>query len=156
MSHYELWTDGSCDNDNGIGGWAYAIVKQPENVLARQDCKGAIKTTNNRMELQAVIEGLSALNPRAQLTVEVISDSAYVINCFSKKWYVKWMRGGWRNSEGDEVKNRDLWEQLLKLVEPFGDKLTWKHVRGHQKKGTHPWNELCDQQAGNMRRTLLG
>lgn len=155
MHKVELWTDGSCDNDNGIGGWAYAIVEQPENELACQKSEGVAETTNNRMELMAVIEGLRAIDPRDQHAIEVISDSAYVVNCFFKKWYLRWMNNGWRNSEGAEVKNKDLWEILLQEVIAHGGRVTWRHERAHQKKGTLPYNELVDELAGSARRVLL-
>lgn len=155
MTVYELWTDGSCDNGNGIGGWAYAIVKQPSNELVRQDSKGSDCTTNNRMEMQAVIEGLREFNPKADINVVVVSDSAYVVNCFLQSWWYSWSQNGWRNSSGDEVKNKDLWQELLALVQPYGNKLTWRHVRGHQKKGTLPYNDLVDKLAGEARLSWL-
>lgn len=155
MAKVELWTDGSCDNDNGIGGWAYAIVEQPENELACQRSAGVAETTNNRMELMAVIEGLRAIDPNDMHLIEVISDSAYVVNCFHKKWYIRWMNNGWRNSEGEEVKNKDLWEILLQLVISHGGRVSWRHVRGHQKKGVLPYNDLVDDLAGSARRVLL-
>jgi len=137
---YELWTDGACNSTTKVGSWAFVIVKD-EKMLEESSGK-VLNTTNNRMELQAVIKGLKRFSPNAH--VEVISDSAYVVDCFKNHWYVKWRKMNWHGSSGKEVKNRDLWEELLDIVAIFDDRITWTHVRGH---AGHQWNELCDQLA---------
>ena len=143
MGQYCLWTDGALRKDN-IGAYAFAIVKNNDTLLAEHS-ELVRETTNNRMELMGVIEGLKKFDPKTA-TVEVISDSAYVVNCFKQKWYVKWRKNGWQNSSHEEVKNKDLWQELLEIVEKFSDRLSWSHVKGHSG---HKWNEyvdsLCDK-----------
>lgn len=94
-------------------------------------------TTNQRMELLAVIEGLKALKRPCRVTV--YSDSAYLINGLEQKWYVNWRKNGWKNSKGEAVKNRDLWEQLLTEVERH--QIYLQKVKGHSG---HVYNERCD------------
>ena len=147
MAKYELWTDGSGNASTG-GGWAYVIVRGDQEVKRGHGSVG--DTTNNRMELQAVIEGLKQFDPKTA-KVTVVSDSAYVVNCFLQKWYVKWRAKNWMSSSGP-VKNRDLWEELLTLVEAFGSNISFRHIRGHQG---HKWNELCDQMASLARLRVM-
>ena len=145
MGKYQLWTDGSARAHTGKGGsWAYVIVKG-EDAIAK-GVGAETETTNNRMELKSVIEGLKRFDP-LNAEVEVVSDSAYVINCFKQKWFVSWRANNWRNSEGREVKNRDLWEELLAVVETFTHPIKWTHVRGHVG---HKWNEICDQMCSDV------
>ena len=148
----EIWTDGSCDNDNGVGGWAYVIVQEGKKILQVSD--GDVDTTNNRMEMAAVIEGLK--HPLcAGKSITVVSDSAYVINCFKQKWYVKWLQNGWISSSGLPVKNMDLWKQLINIVIKHEGRVSWRHERGHQKKGLAPFNDLADSLADSARRRLI-
>ncbi|MCY4293233.1 MAG: ribonuclease HI, partial [Acidimicrobiaceae bacterium] len=100
-----VYTDGACLGNPGPGGWAWAV---PGGAWA---CGAAPDTTNQRMELRAVLEALRELDG----PVEVVSDSTYVINCFRDRWYEGWLRRGWRNSNRKEVANRDLWEPLIEL-----------------------------------------
>ena len=142
-----LWTDGSSHLGTLHGGWAYAITR--DDTLLSQGRGAATGTTNNRMELQAVIEGLRDMDPR-QDAVTVVSDSAYVVNCMLQGWYKKWRRNGWRTAEG-KVKNQDLWEELTALVEAFHTPVEWVHIRGHRGS---KWNEYCDELAGKARLSL--
>lgn len=132
--HIELYTDGSSLTNPGQGGWATIIVQDGvEKVLQGSDPK----TTNNRMELQAVISGLSHYKDPSEITV--YCDSAYIVNCFLKQWYVKWRKNGWMNSAGKPVENQDLWTKLLALAEKH--KVNWQKVKGHADNETH---NRCD------------
>jgi ribonuclease HI len=147
--NYELWTDGSCNGLVKIGSWAYCIVREHDQQLLEAVSEPVAETTNNRMELQGVISGLRRFDPNSATTkVTVFSDSAYVINCFLQGWHVKWRKFHWLGSTGKEVKNRDLWEELLEIVDSFKGTIEWKHVKGHSGV---KWNEMCDELAGKTR-----
>ena len=103
-------------------------------------CGFAAETTNQRMELQAVLEALRTLDG----PVEVMSDSTYVVNCFRDGWYRSWLRKGWRNSARKPVANRDLWEPLVGLYLDRSDEISLRWVKGH---GGDQWNEAADQLA---------
>jgi len=136
MKSVTMITDGACIGNPGPGGYA-AILKynRHEKVLQGSDPK----TTNQRMELMAAIEGLSAL--KEPCAVEVISDAQYLIRGM-KDWITQWQARGWRNAKGKPVENRDLWEKLHSLAAKHQIKWTW--VRGHNGQ---PENERCDQLA---------
>jgi ribonuclease HI len=133
----ELWADGACSGNPGPGGWG-AVLRW--NGHSRELSGGDPSTTNNRMELTSVIEGLRALKRPVDVVVHV--DSAYVESAFNQGWIERWRRNGWRTSDRKPVKNRDLWEQLAEQVERH--RVTWKRVRGHA--GVE-WNERADQLA---------
>ncbi len=117
-----IYTDGACRGNPGPGGWAWASG-------AADFASGAeVHTTNQRMEVRAVIE---ALLEHGEGPVEVVSDSNYVVKCFHDKWYAGWQRRGWRNTKGDPVANRDLWETLIPLVLESGRAVTFSWVKGH-------------------------
>lgn len=134
----ELYTDGACSGNPGPGGWAYILRDGPTG-QEREASGGEPETTNNRMELNAVIEGLRALTRSCR--VELYSDSKYVLQGI-ESWMAGWKKNGWRRKSGgrlEEVKNVDLWKQL--------DQLTHKHdIRFHYVPGHsgHPENERCD------------
>ncbi len=136
-----LFTDGGCSGNPGPGGWAF--VMQHPSSGKELECSGAEReTTNNRMELIAVIRGLESLTRESQ--VEVFTDSVYVGKGFSE-WMPKWKANGWRRrvkSGWGEVKNVDLWKTLDELL--ANHKVTFTHVRGHTG---HPENERCDTAA---------
>jgi len=139
----ELWTDGACSGNPGPGGWAAILVARgADGTIAKQvELSGADPaTTNNRMELQGVISGLQALERPAQLTVHI--DSSYVMDAIVKGWHVGWKKRGWTTAAKQPVKNRELWEELLALVERHT--ITWHKVKGHA--GVH-LNERCDELA---------
>ncbi len=125
----KLYTDGACSgnqHDTNVGGWG-AILEFGEH---KKEIHGGEKnTTNNRMELTAVIEALKCLK-RDGLTVQVFTDSSYVANCFRQKWYVKWEKNGWINSKKEPVENKEYWEQLLALVRRH-QSVTFYQVKGH-------------------------
>lgn len=117
-----VYTDGSCQGNPGPGGWAFVTADTTVS-------GGDPRTTNNRMELRAVIEALRAFEG----PVEIVSDSRYVVDCLNQRWYAKWRANGWKRAKGAPVLNTDLWQALLALVEGRGDgcqvAFTW--VKGH-------------------------
>ncbi len=131
-----LFTDGGCSGNPGPGGWAF-ILQHPASGKELQHSGGERETTNNRMELTAVIRGLESLTRPSQ--VEVFTDSVYVGKGFSQ-WMPKWKANGWqRRPRGGEVKNLDLWKTLDQLLGKH--EVAFTHVRGHSG---HPENERCD------------
>ena len=138
-----IYTDGSArSNPEGPGGYGTIIeYVDPKGTLhERTYSAGYKKTTNNRMELMAVIVGLEALNRPCE--AEVISDSKYVTEAFNQNWIESWQQKGWKKSDKKPVLNVDLWKRLLKAMEPHQVTFTW--VKGHDG---HPQNERCDQMA---------
>ena len=130
-----MYTDGACSGNPGPGGWGVLIVHDGRET----ELSGAENpTTNQRMELTAPIQGLRSLGARRR-RVDIYSDSAYVINCFRDKWYERWRKNGWVNSQKKPVENRDLWEALIELVE-YHD-VTWHKVAGHSG---HELNDRAD------------
>jgi ribonuclease HI len=129
-----VYTDGSCLGNPGRGGWAWAVEDGPFASGAEA------KTTNQRMEVYAVMEALRSLD--GPLTVA--SDSAYVVNCFEQKWWAGWQRRHWRNSQGAPVANQDLWEPLLAMALDPQRKVKFKKVQGHSGD---PMNDLVDRLA---------
>jgi ribonuclease HI len=135
VKRIELHTDGACSGNPGRGGWAAILVYgRHERALSGSEPT----TTNNRMELMAVIEGLRALKEPCQVTI--YSDSQYVVNAFAKGWIADWQRRDWRKKNGDLVVNPDLWQQLL--AEVAGHEIEWQWVEGHTG---NPYNERCDR-----------
>jgi ribonuclease HI len=132
-----MYTDGACSGNPGPGGWG-TILKCDGHV--KELSGGAPNTTNNRMELTAVIEGLSAL--RYPCEVVITSDSKYLIDAIQQGWAVKWKAQGWMRNKKDKALNPDLWEQLLALLEVHEVSFVW--VKGH---AGHPENERCDEMA---------
>ena len=127
-------TDGACLGNPGPGGWAYATDD------GRTRAGSAKLTTNQRMELQAVLEAVRDL----AAPLDIYSDSTYVVNCFRQNWHVGWVKKGWRNSKGDPVANQDLWKPLIDRVLKPGASYTFNWVKGH---AGDPQNELVDQLA---------
>jgi ribonuclease HI len=136
-----LFTDGACSGNPGPGGWAF-ILTHPASGKTVESWGAEAHTTNNRMELVGVIEGLSSLKRPCQ--VEVVTDSQYVAKGISE-WLPKWKRQGWQRKEGrtfKPVSNVDLWQKLDSLLNMHEVRVT--HVLGHQG---HPENEACDRMA---------
>lgn len=132
-----VYTDGACSGNPGPGGWA-AVLQYGGHV--KEVSGGEWDTTNQRMEIKAVTEALRCLKRPCEVVIR--SDSAYVINCFQQRWYVGWRKNGWKNSKGEPVQNRDLWEQLLSEVERHH--VTFEKVKGHAGVEL---NERCDELA---------
>jgi ribonuclease HI len=128
-----VYTDGACSGNPGPGGWAWAVPQ------GRWASGAEARTTNQRMELTAAYEALRALPG----TLEVVSDSTYVVNCFRDSWWKGWIARGWRNTAGKPVANRDLWEPFVELYRSRGD-VTFRWVKGH---GTDSMNVLVDSLA---------
>jgi len=134
----ELFTDGACSGNPGPGGWAF-LLRHPKSGKAVERSGGETLTTNNRMELTAVIEGLTALTRPSE--VELYSDSQYVLKGLNE-WMAGWKRKGWKTASKQPVKNVDLWKQLDELRE--GHTIHFHWVKGH---AGHPENERVDELA---------
>ncbi len=131
-----VYTDGACSGNPGPGGWGWAVAPDGEP----HGSGGDDRTTNQRMELRAVLEALRALGVGSEAGhVEVVSDSTYVVNCFRDGWWKNWRRNGWKNSKKQPVANADIWEPLVDLVES-GD-VTFRWVKGHSGD---PMNDRVD------------
>ena len=141
MARVQLFTDGGCSGNPGPGGWAF-LLRHPATEKKLEDSDGEPETTNNRMELQAVIAGLTALKQPAQ--VDLFTDSVYVGKGMSE-WMPKWKANGWKRKEGKKlvpVKNEDLWRQLDKLLQTH--QVNYHRVAGHSG---HPENDRVDELA---------
>lgn len=137
MKNIVLYTDGACSGNPGKGGWASILIYAGhEKVLSG----GEFETTNNRMELLAVIKGLEALKESCK--VEVFSDSAYVVNAFLQGWVDSWTVNNWKTSSKKAVLNVDLWQRLLTLLQKH--EVSWNKVKGH---ADNELNNRCDKLA---------
>ena len=130
-----MYTDGACSGNPGPGGWGALLIEEGREL---ELSGGENPTTNQRMELTAPLEGLRSLAGRRR--VAIYSDSAYVINCFRDRWYERWRKNGWINSQKKPVENRDLWEPLIALALERHD-VTWHKVAGHSGD---PLNDRAD------------
>lgn len=137
MKEVEIYTDGSCKFNPGPGGWGAVLVY---NGREKELCGGERDTTNNRMELTAVIMALSALKEPCR--VMLCSDSKYVIDALEKGWAAGWKDRGWKKADKSPALNPDLWEQLLELTKKH--EMNYKWIKGH---AGHPYNERCDAMA---------
>ncbi|WP_178006609.1 ribonuclease HI [Mediterraneibacter sp.] len=136
----KIYTDGAArGNPDGPGGYGTVLEYiDTKGVLHTKELsQGYVRTTNNRMELMAVIAGLEALNRPCE--VEVYSDSQYVVNAFNQHWVDGWIKKGWKRGKNEPVKNPDLWKRLLAAKEKHEVSFHW--VKGHDG---HPQNERCD------------
>jgi len=135
----KIYTDGGCTGNPGPGGWAAVILDNPEEPTELSGFDG--ETTNNRMELTAVISALESIEKKygAQKPVEIHTDSQYVQKGISE-WMKAWVGRGWKTSAGKAVKNRDLWLKLKALNDEMD--VEWKWVKGHSG---NIWNERCDE-----------
>ncbi len=134
MKHIDIFTDGACSGNPGAGGWG-AVLKYKDH--EKELSGGEKSTTNNRMEMMAVIEALKALKEPCDVTVT--SDSQYVCNSLNKGWAKKWQQNNWIKSDKSKAKNTELWEELLSLTEKHRVKMVW--IKGH---AGHTENERCD------------
>ena len=137
ITEVTIYTDGACSGNPGPGGWASILMA---GGVKKELSGGERDTTNNRMELMAVIEGLRAL--KRPCKVDIYSDSAYVVNAFSQDWIGKWTRNGWKNSAKAEVANCDLWKELLVLTSRH--EVVFHKVKGHSD---NEFNNRCDELA---------
>jgi ribonuclease HI len=139
-----IYTDGACDPNPGVGGWAAILLfgKHEKTITG-----GERDSTNNRMEMTAVIEAMKQLKEPCDVTI--FTDSEYVKNAFTKGWLDNWQKRGWKTADRKPVKNQDLWQAMLELVKPH--KLTWQWVKGH---ADDPINNRCDELAVEARRKI--
>ena len=137
-----IYTDGGCSGNPGPGGWAYVIVQKTfqGNLVVAEECGGEKNTTNNRMELLAVISALNAVKANTELSRNptLCTDSQYVQKGITE-WIHTWKRNSWRTSDKKPVKNQDLWMELDALASDFS--ITWVWVKGH---AGNEYNERCD------------
>ena len=143
--HVRLFTDGACSGNPGPGGWAF-ILEHPASGKRIERSGAERETTNNRMELTAVIEGLSVLTRASR--VELYSDSKYTLDGL-REWLDGWKRRGWKTSDKKPVKNQDLWQRLDALRGAHEIRFHW--IKGHND---HPENERCDKLAVEAREAL--
>ena len=135
MKEIEIYTDGACSGNPGVGGWAAILIYKNKE---KEICGAEENTTNNRMELVAVIEALKILKEKCR--VKLYSDSAYVVNAINNNWLVLWENNNWRTAGKTSVANKDLWEQLLVLIEKHPT--TFIKVKGHSD---NELNNRCDR-----------
>lgn len=154
----KIYTDGAArGNPDGPGGYGTVLefIDSKGQLHTKELSCGYKKTTNNRMELMAVIAGLEALNRPCE--IELYSDSKYVVDAFNQHWIDGWLKKGWKRGKNEPVKNVDLWKRLLKAKEPHQITFIW--VKGHDG---HPQNERCDTLAttaadgGNLLDDVIG
>ena len=129
MKVINIYTDGACSgnqHDENIGGWGAILEYGPHK---KELYDGAINTTNNKMEFLAVAKSLSTLTKEGQI-INIYSDSSYLVECFTKKWYVKWQSNGWINSQKKPVENKDLWVSILDSVSKH-NVVNFYRVKGH-------------------------
>lgn len=137
MKEISIYTDGACSGNPGPGGWG-AVLIYKDNI---KEISGFVNdTTNNRMEIFAIIKAFSALKQHCK--VDVYSDSAYVINSFNKGWIRNWESNNWKKSDKKAVENQDLWRQLLLYVKKH--EVNWHKVKGHSD---NDFNNRCDKLA---------
>ncbi len=137
MKKVELFTDGACSGNPGPGGWG-AILRYKG--IEKELSGGEHETTNNRMEMMAVISGLEALNESCE--VDLFTDSKYVCDSVTKGWVYSWQKNNWRKADKKPALNVDLWERMLVLLKKH--KVTFHWLKGHNG---HPENERCDKLA---------
>lgn len=137
MENVVIYTDGACSGNPGPGGWG-AILMYGDK---KKEISGGKKdTTNNVMEITAVLEGLKMLKYPCEVTI--YSDSAYVVNCFTQGWIYNWKKNGWKTSSKDPVKNKELWEELYELTKVH--RVAFQKVKGHSD---NVYNNRCDELA---------
>ncbi|MBQ9229333.1 MAG: ribonuclease HI [Eubacterium sp.] len=144
MKQVNIFTDGACSGNPGKGGWGAVLVY---GKYEKEMSGGEAQTTNNRMELTAVIKALEALNEPCEVTLT--TDSKYVCDAVNQRWVYAWRRNGWKKADKKPALNVDLWEQLLPLLEYHQVTFVW--VKGH---AGHPYNERCDALAVNYYKAM--
>lgn len=144
MKKVTLYTDGACSGNPGVGGWgAVLIFKGTEKRISGAENQ----TTNNRMEITAVIEGLKCLKEACE--VEIYSDSAYTVNAFNSGWVYDWQKNGWKKNDNKPLLNADLWQELYELS--VKHKLSFIKVKGH---ADNEYNNICDKLATDAVKEL--
>ena len=142
----EIYTDGACANNPGKGGYGAILMYQKKDgkMVFKKISKGFELTTNNRMELMAVVDALSIL--KVPCCIKLYSDSKYVIDAINKNWLQGWIKKNWKTSSNSKVKNVDLWQKFIQLSKDHTIEYIW--VKGHND---NKYNELCDKMATEAR-----
>lgn len=149
-----FYTDGACSGNPGNGGWSYVQLKPSESgYITEIESGGKEYTTNNEMELTAVYKALVKAYKSGMKQVTIYCDSAYVVNAIAKGWLLNWEDNGWKTKEGNDIKNRNIWEKMYKLVYEKNMYVKMVKVKGH--KGD-PLNELADNEAVKARDAIGG
>jgi len=139
MEKVTIYTDGACSGNPGPGGWGTILMYKD---IKKEISGGNKNTTNNVMELTAVIEGLKML--KFPCEVKIYSDSAYVVNAFTQKWIYGWLKNGWKTSNKEDVKNKELWQELYEFTKIHN--IEFIKVKGHSD---NEFNNRCDELARN-------
>ena len=139
MEKVTIYTDGACSGNPGPGGWGTILMYKD---IKKEISGGSKNTTNNVMELTAVIEGLKML--KFPCEVKIYSDSAYVVNAFTQKWIYGWLKNGWKTSNKEDVKNKELWQELYEFTKIHN--IEFIKVKGHSD---NEYNNRCDELARN-------
>ena len=137
MQKVIIYTDGACSGNPGPGGWAAVLISGEHK---KEISGGSKETTNNIMELTAILEALKAL--KTECEVELYSDSAYSVNAFNQGWICNWVKKGWRTADGSPVKNKEIWQEIYELTKKH--KITFNKVKGHSDVEL---NNRCDELA---------
>ena len=148
MPKVTIYTDGACANNPGAGGYGAILFYECKNgaTVSKKLSRGFKLTTNNRMELLAVIDALNSLNKPCD--IKLYSDSKYVIDAVNKKWLDSWIEKNWKLNTKNPVKNIDLWEKFVCSSKPHKIEFIW--VKGHNE---NKYNELCDKMAVDARNS---
>ena len=144
MKEVKIYTDGACSGNPGTGGYGAILIY---NGIEKEISGGEKETTNNKMEIMAVLKGLEMLKEPCKATV--YSDSAYVVNSIEKGWIYNWKKNNWKKSDKSIVKNIDLWERMLELMNTH--EITFVKVKGHSD---NEYNNRCDKLAVKARESL--
>lgn len=137
MQKVTIYTDGACSGNPGPGGWAAVLIYGEHKKEISGGCKD---TTNNIMELTAILEALKVL--KTECEVELYSDSAYSVNAFNQGWIYNWIKKGWKTADGKEVKNKEIWQEIYRLTKKH--KVNFNKVKGHSDVEL---NNRCDELA---------
>ncbi len=137
MQKVTIYTDGACSGNPGPGGWAAVLISGD---YKKEISGGNKETTNNIMELTAILEALKAL--KTECEVQLYSDSAYCVNAFNQKWIYGWIKKDWKNADGKEVKNKEIWQEIYALTKKHN--VTFNKVKGHSDVEL---NNRCDELA---------
>lgn len=142
MSDFIVYTDGACSGNPGPGGWAFVAVESSGTGTKIESSGSELNTTNNRMELTAVINGISFIKAIAYSSMLILTDSRYIVDAVNQGWLNSWVSKNWKKSDGKSVLNQDLWSKLLELMSIYNISFQW--VKGH---AGIPENERCDELA---------
>lgn len=142
MSDFIIYTDGVCSGNPGPGGWAFVAVESSGTGTKIESSGSELNTTNNRMELTAVINGISFIKAIAYSSMLILTDSKYIVDAVNQGWLNSWVSKNWKKSDGKSVLNQDLWSKLLELMSVYNVSFQW--VKGH---AGIPDNERCDELA---------